>query len=353
MLGRFYDVEPDWEGTSYSYVRPPRKKNTTEAATIDRNSKTSSRHNDHDYSRDITESTDTDTDNSPCWETLEFPHCGSITLEQHADRVGPQGREGTGFALWSSALAISTYLDARFANSTTGTTTNLTALELGAGLGLPSIVLARHGWNVVATDHEPAVVQLLEQNLRSNLEQTYFEKNDESLQESHNNEPATQQPTTHDHPRVSIETLDWAHPQEDLIEALAPDLIIASDVVWNATRPIWPEFLSVLCRLRHNYVQKNKKKHRQNDSSPSPLSPTTTIAGEGGGDTTPSGSTSKSPLVLMGYTQRRLDMSLEDERHFFNLLRSFGMQGRALPDATNSDHWPLTVLLELQWVDDN
>ena len=54
------------------------------------------------------------------------------------------------------------------------------------------------------------------------------------------------------------------------------------------------------------------------------------------------------PLVLMGYTQRRLDVTVAEEREFFDLVRSSGMQARPMPSAA-SDNWPLTVVYELGW----
>ena len=293
-LGRFYNVEPEWKGTSYSYVRPslPKKEDTTG----DSNTKSS----------------------EDCWETLEFPHCGSVTLENHAERVAPGGKEGTGFALWSAALAISSYLDTKFATdagateksnnddtSSTCTNTWRTSLELGAGLGLPSIVLARHGvQRVVATDKDPAVVELLEKNMRDNLEAKFFDE----------------QKDQDEHPYVTIETLDWANPNQELAQTLAPDVIVASDIIWNATQPVWEDLLSLLGQMRENYHRRYSNQNRD-------------------------------PWVILGYTQRRLDMTLEEEQQFFRLLDSVGMEARTLADANYSDHWPLTVLMELRWKD--
>lgn len=300
-LGRFYDVEPQWKGSSYSYVRP------TKCQTRNRKDASS-------------------TSTLATIQTLEFPVCGSITIEQHSDRVSPNGTTGTGFALWSSALAVSEYLDARFANDAVpswkefvqNASNTPSCLELGAGLGLPSIVLARHGFHVVATDHEPEVLSLLEQNVRVNLQQ------DDSFRKN----------ATH---LISVEPLDWARFRERQIAPLAPDLIIASDVIWNGTRPIWRDFLSLLNRLRQN-----RKRRKDYQTEPSLISLPRC-------DNTPT--PRSDPLVLLGYTQRRLDMTAEEESNFFALLHQYGMHVRILPPdvAPYSDHWPLTVLMELRW----
>ena len=56
------------------------------------------------------------------------------------------------------------------------------------------------------------------------------------------------------------------------------------------------------------------------------------------------------PMVLMGYTQRRLDMTVDEEKEFFDLLCKNGLQAKPIPSAA-SDNWPLTVVYELSWVD--
>lgn len=218
--------------------------------------------------------------------------------------VADHGASGTGHTLWSAALAISSHLDDQLDMASTGTNDAAPALgnrtigcclELGAGLGLPSIVAARHGVpRVVATDsdQEPDVMEGLEASLQSNLREEVYSK------------------------QVCVEGLDWTHPGGDLSSDLGPDLIIASDVIWNATRPSWPGLFDLLNRLRSNKLKKEGER--------------------------------KDPLVLMGYTQRRLDMSVGEERGFFDLVRRSGMQATPIPTAA-SDNWPLTVVYKLSW----
>lgn len=306
VLGRYYDVEPEWEGSTYSYVRPDAGRN--------RNTNTNTNTNQWTAENKANKAVDTIVN-------LEFPHCGTIAVEQHPDRVSDDGASGTGHALWSSALAISSYLDAILANDEnendgTGTGNILhgntgQCLEIGAGLGLPTIVVARHGRfeDAIATDtdREPGVLAMLEKNLQSNLDTE-----------------------TYGH-HVKVEALDWAEPKEQLLQSLAPDLIIASDLVWNATRPSWPDLFALLNRLRQNYH------HLQNNT----CNDTYTCMSQKKKD---------DPMVLMGYTQRRLDMDERDERKFFDLIRSYGMTAQTIPSAA-SDHWPLTVIMKLTWKD--
>jgi len=305
-LDRFFDVEPEWKGSSYSYARPPSKKSFHKSAQ----------------------------------QRLEFPCCGSITIEQHSHRA--EGVYSTGFALWSAALAISEYLDARCGANVhnSGTcmdnddinkkqsaasllppwTSNATSLELGAGLGLPSIVLARHGWkHVVATEHDPDVLPLLRNNMQRNLRNHYPETaEDDSIPN-----------------RISIEQLDWARPQDcPLVENLAPDLIILSDLIWKGTQPVWSDLVQLLNRLRCNRIATNKTRNplTRSDGSKMPAC---------------------DPLVLMGYTKRTKDMTEAEEQQFFALLKYYGMEARRLSIdvAPYSDHSPLTVLFELRWVE--
>ncbi|PIO58607.1 hypothetical protein TELCIR_19953, partial [Teladorsagia circumcincta] len=78
-------------------------------------------------------------------------------------------------------------------------------LELGAGLGLPSIVAAKlSGKSVVATD-QPSAISLLRENIAANLREEEMSA-------------------------VSIVPLDWANLPE---EPLSADIILGADLVYN------------------------------------------------------------------------------------------------------------------------
>jgi predicted nicotinamide N-methyase len=65
--------------------------------------------------------------------------------------------------IWPSALALSETLAAN-----TAAIRGRTVLELGCGLAIPSLVAARAGARVTATDFHPEVPRFLERNLRNN-----------------------------------------------------------------------------------------------------------------------------------------------------------------------------------------
>lgn len=78
----------------------------------------------------------------------------------------------------------------------------LRVIELGAGLGLPSMAAARGGAEVLATDADPDAVKLIERNAREN--------------------------------GLDVETavIDWSHPDE--LVARGPfDLAVAADVLYE------------------------------------------------------------------------------------------------------------------------
>lgn len=89
-------------------------------------------------------------------------------------------------------------------------------IELGCGLGLPSIAAARAGAGVLATDIDPEALQLLEHNASEN--------------------------------RVRIETMvaDWAAPEE-ITERGPFDVVLVADVLYE--RQSVGALLSVLPRL--------------------------------------------------------------------------------------------------------
>jgi predicted nicotinamide N-methyase len=97
--------------------------------------------------------------------------------------------------LWRSGVALAGELDR-------ADLSGQRVIELGCGLGLPSLVAARAGAVVLATDADPEALELLEQNAGAN--------------------------------GVELETaeVDWARPQE-LLDRDGFDLVVAADVLYE------------------------------------------------------------------------------------------------------------------------
>jgi predicted nicotinamide N-methyase len=113
--------------------------------------------------------------------------------------------------LWASALALSQYL----------VTSKLDfqgkkVLEIGAGLGLPSIVAAKLGAAVCVTDYLPEAVDFSRQNFqRNNLSNAKFE------------------------------VLDWRNPNENF----AAEIVLAADVAYeNRMFDYLPIAFKTLCK---------------------------------------------------------------------------------------------------------
>jgi predicted nicotinamide N-methyase len=97
--------------------------------------------------------------------------------------------------LWRSGVALARELDGRSLDG-------MRVVELGCGLALPSIVAARAGATVLATDAFPEALALAERNADAN--------------------------------RVRIETAlaDWTEPRE-LIERAPFDLVLGADILYE------------------------------------------------------------------------------------------------------------------------
>ena len=111
--------------------------------------------------------------------------------------------------LWPSGVALARALDGRALRG-------VPVLELGCGLGLPSIVAARAGGRVLATDWSAAALTLLAENAARN--------------------------------DVALETLraDWTRPAELVARGPFP-LVLAADVLYE--RRNVPVLLELLPRL--------------------------------------------------------------------------------------------------------
>lgn len=137
---------------------------------------------------------------------LERPAAPEELLDEHRfadDEFLPYWAE-----LWPSGLALAECVAAL-------DLTDVDVLELGCGLGVPSLVAAARGAQVVATDWAPEALALLEQNAQRN--------------------------------RLSPETLrmDWRRPA--ILGGRRFDLVLAADVLYEA-RNVEP-LLAVLPRV--------------------------------------------------------------------------------------------------------
>lgn len=97
--------------------------------------------------------------------------------------------------LWPSAVALARYLSHQDLSDTR-------AVELGCGVGLPTVVALDRGARVLATDHNEAALDFVAHNARANL----------------GREPETA-------------LLDWFSPQLDCLGTF--DLVLAADVLYE------------------------------------------------------------------------------------------------------------------------
>jgi predicted nicotinamide N-methyase len=126
---------------------------------------------------------------------IEAPRDFEVLLDYYA-REHPADTDLIPYhgALWPSALALAECIVARFP-----ALVGLRAIELGCGLGLPSILAAKLGARVTANDFHPANEEYLRRNAAMN--------------------------------GVSIEYLPWSW--DGPFEAEEFDLVLASDVVYE------------------------------------------------------------------------------------------------------------------------
>ncbi|KAK5973581.1 Methyltransferase [Trichostrongylus colubriformis] len=118
----------------------------------------------------------------------------SINLKQNWNENGVAG------VLWDSAIVLSEYLVAH-----PDLVRGRQILELGAGIGLPSIVAAKLSAEKVLTTDQPSAIPLLKENLIANLQEEEMSA-------------------------ITIVPLDWtALPKEPL----SADVILGADLVYN------------------------------------------------------------------------------------------------------------------------
>jgi len=119
---------------------------------------------------------------------------------------------------------------------------NKNILELGSGTGLVGICAAILGGNVIATDYEDSVLNLLKRNAENNsktFEYTYI-KTVEDLNQLFGKENC-----------LYIEKLVWGSDIPDSIKNIKFDIILGSDLIY------YPYLLKKLLPTIQNVTQKN------------------------------------------------------------------------------------------------
>ncbi|TKY89145.1 hypothetical protein EX895_001676 [Sporisorium graminicola] len=163
----------------------------------------------------------------------------------------------TGSSLWLSSQVLASYLLHTYSRAPHQTCSDAAppmrkkVLELGSGTGLLSLLMARLGWQVTATDIPPVLDSVLRPNIEAGLYQLV-----------HSGLAAPDQ--------LHVCELDWTtspdnwHPQPNTPSTPAqsaqnPDLIITADTIYEPSivRPL-------LSTLAHFY-------HRQDDTRPTVL----------------------------------------------------------------------------------
>lgn len=169
-----------------------------------------------------------------------LPYSGRVNISQAWGQNGAR----TGSAVWDAGVVLAFYLDAQHARWQ-----HRSVMELGAGLGLASIVASRCGFEqVLATDGDSAVVPMALRNAAAELQ----------LQQSLRAQPVRGMPELDERVRLSAADVDVAHLRWNDTDALdrlipagarLPDLIMASDVLYVGASEAWDDFLSLVAGL--------------------------------------------------------------------------------------------------------
>lgn len=172
--------------------------------------------------------------------SIEHIPAGGRMLQQKREATGATG--ATGGAIWESSYVLSEWLS-RFA---TGEPTKAlqqilgnkraemfssivnpqtTVVELGSGMGLCSITVAKLGARVIATDGDDQVLKLLNSNIRLNQVSN-----------------------------ASASPLEWSC--EDPLQALGlkqpVDFIVATGVVYGRDLQVWENLVEILRKISHS-----------------------------------------------------------------------------------------------------
>lgn len=140
--------------------------------------------NGHDDRSDSEAGSESDTNDSPSYENAvnlpahQTKHLAELTyrfpsIDISFKVIQRNDTNSTGSSLWLSSQVLSSYLIHTYAKAqqSNARTTRRRMLELGSGTGLLSLLMARLGWQVTATDIPPVLDSVLRPNVRAGLYQ--------------------------------------------------------------------------------------------------------------------------------------------------------------------------------------
>ncbi|KAK3269233.1 hypothetical protein CYMTET_22314, partial [Cymbomonas tetramitiformis] len=172
----------------------------------------------------------------------DFPELGPAARVVLQCRAPGRHLKGTGVAAWEATFVLAEWLSRLSgglmgaasvrnlmpepgATARLGNWEGLTAVELGAGLGLPSIVAAQLGAAVTATDHDAGVLELLRVNAAGN--------------------PARGAPA------MLVAELAWGTGEPLALLGLEkpPEVVLAADVVYGNSPKVWQALIDSMLAL--------------------------------------------------------------------------------------------------------
>ena len=153
---------------------------------------------------------------------LDDDHSSSyVWLREHDDVL----RGATGASAWGAGFAFGA-----FVASCPEIAQRKTALELGSGCGFGAIALARaRGARVIASDRDEETLENLRANVVANGLEARRDARDATF------DVASDQFEVKDKCVVSIRAIDWDDVDDDLVQALRADVVVAADCAYDPT----------------------------------------------------------------------------------------------------------------------
>lgn len=164
----------------------------------------------------------------PREELQESPSSGLVGWRIELVRVASSRLERVGLQLWAGALVLCDFLLAR-----PWLFHQRRVCELGAGLGLCSLVASRLGATVLCTDGSTEAVENCRENMRRNpvLNPMLTEPEPARLGEPNG---VRNDPSTKERNDVKVEVVRWESPPAEMTDLWAAEVLLAADVIYDA-----------------------------------------------------------------------------------------------------------------------
>lgn len=176
------------------------------------------------------------------------------------ENISGSWQSGNGATIWDSSIVLTQYLLDHL-----DTVTGSRILELGSGLGLPSITLSKVNKCQIVASERPQVLDILKENCYYNFDfenSKYWQYKQSQYLDSENLHGSASKDSQMNGIKKMMPTLlslDWTSPEDiDQIAEMGFDYVIGADLIFSSNKHTWIGLADIFKKVLQSSESENK-----------------------------------------------------------------------------------------------